>query len=119
MGYATTKDSFIQIPRHTAALLEQREVERVGRQMAAERSLVFTPSKVGEYVSGRLTSAASLISERFAMIENGLGFSSCLGSPSCKIASANTSPASSVTTVVSNGDLAGSASSGCEESKPA
>ena len=56
------------------ARLEQREVERVGRQTAAERSLVFTPSNVGEYGSGRVTSAASIVSGRFAMIENGLGF---------------------------------------------
>jgi hypothetical protein len=43
MGYATTKDSFIQIPRHTAALLEQREVERVGRHLQ---------NRIGQYITG-------------------------------------------------------------------
>ncbi len=56
------------------AMLEQREVERVGRQMATGRGLTFAPTKVGDYVSGRLTGTASLISGRFAMIEDGLGF---------------------------------------------
>ena len=42
--------------------------------MAAERGLTFTPSKAGEYVSGRLTGVASLSSGRFAMMEDGLGF---------------------------------------------
>ena len=32
------------------------------------------PSKVGDHVSGRLTGAASLVSGRLAMIEDGLGF---------------------------------------------
>ena len=118
MRYAT-KDSFIQIPRHTVARLEQREVERVGRQTAAERSLVFTPSNVGEYGSGRVTSAASIISGRFAMIENGLGFQLVPWQSLLQNRMVEISPASSVTTVVSNGDLAGSVSSGCEESKPA
>ena len=71
MGYATTKDSFIQIPRHAAALLEQREAERVGRHLQ---------NRIGRYITGVQRS---------------------------------------VTTMASNGDLAGSVNSGCEESKPA
>jgi type IV secretory pathway VirD2 relaxase len=74
MGHATLRRGAIQVPAQAIANLEQREVERVGRQMAAERGLTFTPSKAGEYVSGRLTGAASLASGRFAMIEDGLGF---------------------------------------------
>jgi type IV secretory pathway VirD2 relaxase len=74
MGYATIKEGAIQIPVHSVENLERREVERVGRQMAAERGLTFSPSKAGEYVSGRLTGVASLASGRFAMIEDGLGF---------------------------------------------
>jgi type IV secretory pathway VirD2 relaxase len=74
MGYATVRNGAIQIPAHTVATLEQREVDRVGRRMAAERGLVFRPSKAGEYVSARLTGVASLSSGRFAMMEDGLGF---------------------------------------------
>ncbi len=74
MGYATVRNGAIQIPVHTVATLEQREVDRVGRQMAVERGLTFTPGKAGEYVSGRLSGVASLASGRFAMMEDGLGF---------------------------------------------
>ncbi len=74
MGYATARNGAVQIPADTVASLEQREVDRVGRQMAAERGLTFTASKAGEYVSGRLTGVASLSSGRFAMMEDGLGF---------------------------------------------
>jgi type IV secretory pathway VirD2 relaxase len=74
MGYATVRNGAIQIPAQTVATLEQREVDRVGRQMAAERGLIFTPSKAGEYVSGRFTGVASLSSGPFAMMEDGLGF---------------------------------------------
>jgi hypothetical protein len=74
MGHATSRRGAVQIPAQAIANLEQREVERVGRQMAAERGLTFTPGKAGEYISGRLAGAASLASGRFAMIEDGLGF---------------------------------------------
>jgi hypothetical protein len=74
MGYATLREGAIQVSAQAVANLEWREVERVGRQMATERGLTFTPSKAGEYVNGRLAGVASLASGRFAMIEDGLGF---------------------------------------------
>jgi hypothetical protein len=74
MGLATARDGNIHLPVSTVATLERLEVERVGQQMARERGLTYTPSQAGEYVSGRLAGIASLVSGRFAMIENGLGF---------------------------------------------
>ena len=74
MGHATAKDGFISIPRRSIAVLERQEVERVGKEMAAERGLTYAPSSPGEYVSGRLAGVATLASGRFAMIEDGLGF---------------------------------------------
>ena len=74
MGLATTRDGNINIPVSAAATLQRREVERVGHQMATERGLTYMPANAGEYVSGRLAGVASLVSGRFAMIENGLGF---------------------------------------------
>ena len=74
MGYATVREGAARIPSHTVANLEEREVDRVGREMAAERGLTFTSSKTGEYVSGRLTGFAALASGRFATLEDGLGF---------------------------------------------
>lgn len=74
MGHAAAKDGFISIPRRSIAVLERQEVERVGKEMAAERGLTYAPSGPGEYVSGRLAGVANLASGRFAMIEDGLGF---------------------------------------------
>jgi type IV secretory pathway VirD2 relaxase len=74
MGHATAKDGFISIPRRSIAVLERQEVERVGKEMAAERGLTYAPSGPGEYVSGLLAGVATLASGRFAMIEDGLGF---------------------------------------------
>jgi len=64
----------ISIPRRTIGVLERQEVERVGKQMAAERGLTYAPSGPGEYVSGRLAGVANLASGRFAMIDDGLSF---------------------------------------------
>ncbi len=74
MGLATAKDGKIRVPVDTVATLERREIERVGHQMARERGLTYMPANAGEYVSGRLTGVASLVSGRFAMLDNGLGF---------------------------------------------
>ncbi|MET3352309.1 UNVERIFIED_ORG: type IV secretory pathway VirD2 relaxase [Xanthobacter viscosus] len=64
----------VRAPRDILARLEAVEVDRVGRAMAAERGLAYTPSQPGEYVSGRLAGSVNLVSGRFAMIDNGLGF---------------------------------------------
>jgi type IV secretory pathway VirD2 relaxase len=74
MGHASAKDGNIHIPVETVATLERQEVERVANQMARERGLTYVPANAGEYVSGRLAGVASLVSGRFAMIDNGLGF---------------------------------------------
>jgi hypothetical protein len=74
MGLATAKDGNIRVPVHTLAILERQEVDRVGQQMAKDRGLTFVPSSAGEHVNGRLAGVTSLVSGRFAMIENGLGF---------------------------------------------
>jgi len=49
----------ISIPRRTVAALESQEVEYVGKEMAAERSLTYAPSVPGEYVSCWLASPIS------------------------------------------------------------
>ena len=74
MDLATTKDGNIRVPIHNVTNLERQEVDRVGQQMARDRGLAFVPGSAGEYVSGRLAGVASLVSGRFAMIDNGLGF---------------------------------------------
>jgi type IV secretory pathway VirD2 relaxase len=74
MGLATVKDGNVRVPVDTVATLERKELDRVGHQMARERGLTYVPANASEYVSGRLAGVASLVSGRFAMIENGLGF---------------------------------------------
>jgi type IV secretory pathway VirD2 relaxase len=74
MGLAAVKDGKAHVPVHTLATLERQEVDRVGQQMARERGLTYVPANASEYVSGRLAGVASLVSGRFAMIDNGLGF---------------------------------------------
>jgi type IV secretory pathway VirD2 relaxase len=115
MGLATAKDGKAHVPVHTLATLERQEVDRVGQQMAADRGLAFVPISAGEYVNGRLAGVASLVSGRFAMIENGLG-NSCPGNPSSRSASASTSPAFNATTAESSGHLGDSAAWGYKSS---
>ena len=55
--------------------LARQEVERVGRQLAAERGLTFRPIHEGQTIRGKLVGSAQLASGRFAMIDDGLGFS--------------------------------------------
>jgi type IV secretory pathway VirD2 relaxase len=75
MGHATRlDDGRIRAPKDLLQRLEQAEVARVGRVMAAERGLSFIQAKADEYVSGRLAGAANLASGRFAMIDDGVGF---------------------------------------------
>jgi hypothetical protein len=57
------------------SVLERQEIERVGQKLAAERGLSFRPIEDGQTIRGRLIGAAQLASGRFAMIDDGLGFS--------------------------------------------
>ncbi len=61
-------------PARTIAALERQEVDRVGREMAAERGLTYARPGPANMSSGRLAGVANLASGRFAMIEDGLGF---------------------------------------------
>lgn len=64
----------IRGPKDLLDRLERTEIDRVGRQMAAERGLPYTPSRPGEYVSGSLKGSINLASGRFAMLDDGIGF---------------------------------------------
>jgi hypothetical protein len=62
-------------PRDVIARLESAEINRAGRKFAVKRGLDWRPAATGEAVSGTLVGQAQLASGRFAMIEDGLGFS--------------------------------------------
>jgi hypothetical protein len=55
--------------------LERQEVERVGQRLASERSLTFKTIEDGQTIRGKLIGSTKLASGRFAMIDDGLGFS--------------------------------------------
>jgi type IV secretory pathway VirD2 relaxase len=54
--------------------LRRRELEALGRQVAAETGQPFNPSVTGDYVAGTYRQRFALASGRFAMIDDGLGF---------------------------------------------
>jgi type IV secretory pathway VirD2 relaxase len=70
-----TPEGGVSAPRDLLSRLEQQEIARVGPEMANARGLAFKPAETGNYVSGRLVGSVNLASGRFAMIDDGLGFS--------------------------------------------
>jgi Protein of unknown function (DUF3363) len=68
-------DGSVRSRRDLLSTLERQEVERVGQKLAAERGLSFRPIEEGQTVRGRLLGSAQLASGRFAMIDDGFGFS--------------------------------------------
>lgn len=65
----------IRAPRDLVQRLEAREIDRVGRAMATERGRTWTPVKPGSRFGGELVGSTQLPGGRFAMIDNGMGFS--------------------------------------------
>ena len=55
--------------------LEARDIEHTGRALAAERGREWQPAIRGKHVAGTLVGSTQLSSGRFAMIDDGLGFS--------------------------------------------
>jgi type IV secretory pathway VirD2 relaxase len=75
-GYATdVGDGRIRISRDVVQRLEARDVERTGRALAAERGRAWQPALPGNQVAGTLVGSTQLASGRFAMLDDGLGFS--------------------------------------------
>jgi type IV secretory pathway VirD2 relaxase len=75
-GHANrTAQGWLRIKADLIGTLTHQEVERVGQQLAAERDLAFQPIRDGQTVRGKLLGSAQLASGRFAMIDDGFGFS--------------------------------------------
>jgi type IV secretory pathway VirD2 relaxase len=70
-----TPQGQLRIKADLIGTLTHQEVGRVGGQLAAERGLAFQPIREGQTVRGKLLGSAQLASGRFAMIDDGLGFS--------------------------------------------
>jgi type IV secretory pathway VirD2 relaxase len=75
-GYATDLgDGRAHAPKDLIQRLEARDIERSGRALAADRGREWRPAIPGNYVSGQLVGSTRLSSGRFAMVDDGLGFS--------------------------------------------
>jgi len=75
-GHASRKvDGAWRLRANLILTLRHQEVERAGRELAAERGLAFAPVQEGQTVRGKLLGWPQLASGRFAMMDDGLGFS--------------------------------------------
>jgi hypothetical protein len=76
MGYAADLgDGRIRAPKDLIRRLEAADIDRAGRALAAERERQWQPAVPGNQVNGQLVGSTQLSSGRFAMIDDGLGFS--------------------------------------------
>jgi hypothetical protein len=71
----TTPDGGLRAKADLLGTLARQEIERVGRRLAADRGRTFQAIHEGQTVRGKLVGSAQLASGRFAMIDDGLGFS--------------------------------------------
>jgi type IV secretory pathway VirD2 relaxase len=75
-GHASrTAQGQLRLNADLIGTLTRQEVERTGKQLAAQRGLPFQPIHEGQTVRGKLVGSAQLASGRFAMIDDALGFS--------------------------------------------
>jgi type IV secretory pathway VirD2 relaxase len=76
MGYATDLgDGHIRGIRDFIKRLENVDVDRAGKALAAQRGREWQPAVPGNYVTGQLVGSTRLSSGRFAMIDDGTGLS--------------------------------------------
>lgn len=81
-GLARRQGQRIIFARNLLDTLKVRELDSAAEQFSKEVGLPYTPSKPGEYVAGTVRQRLTLASGRFAMIDNGLGFSLVPWTPS-------------------------------------
>jgi hypothetical protein len=75
-GYATDLgDGRIRASKDLLQRLEAGDIDRAGKALAAERGREWRPAIPGNHVVGQLVGSTRLSSGRFAMIDDGLGFS--------------------------------------------
>jgi hypothetical protein len=68
-------DGRVRAPKDLIRRLEAVDIERTGKALAAERGLEWRPAVPGNHVAGQLVGSTQLPAGRFAMIDDGLGFS--------------------------------------------
>lgn len=81
-GLARRQGQRILFARNLLDTLRRRELDTTAERLSAETGLPYTPQKSGEYVMGTVRQRLTLASGRYAMIDDGLGFSLVPWSPS-------------------------------------
>ena len=81
-GLARRQGQRVVFARDLLDTLRRRELEAAAVPLAVETGLAYLPASDGEHVAGIYRQRVTLASGRFAMIDNGLGFSLVPWSPS-------------------------------------
>jgi type IV secretory pathway VirD2 relaxase len=81
-GLARRYSQRVVFARDLLDTLRRRELGAAGAKFAGEGGMPYQPAAAGEHVSGTYTRRLNLTSGRFAMIDDGLGFSLVPWSPS-------------------------------------
>lgn len=81
-GLARCEGERIIFARNLLGTLRQRELDALGDKLSHEMNMPHQQSAAGEYVSGTYRQRFSLASGRFAMVDDGLGFSLVPWTPS-------------------------------------
>ena len=74
-GFAERRDQRLMLTRNLLATLRARELESVAQKIQVETGLTYRPAVDGERISGTLRRSVILASGRFAMLDDGMGFS--------------------------------------------
>lgn len=74
-GLVERRGQRIVLARNLLGILRGRDLESAARSLCAQTGLVYRPSNDGERISGVYRHDVQLISGRFAMLDDGTGFS--------------------------------------------
>ena len=74
-GRAERRGQRVVFMRNLLATLRSRDVEQTAREFEVDSGFVHRPAADGQHVSGVYTRSVALVSGRFAVLEDGAGFS--------------------------------------------
>lgn len=81
-GLARREGERVIFARNLLGTLRQRELDALGEKLSHEMNMPFREAAAGEYVAGTYSRRFTLASGRFAMVDDGLGFSLVPWTPS-------------------------------------
>ncbi|KKX29399.1 VirD2 family relaxase/mobilization nuclease [Rhizobium sp. LC145] len=81
-GLARREGERVVFARNLLGTLRQRELDALGEKLSSEMNIPYQKPAAGEYVAGTYQQRFTLASGRFAMVDDGLGFSLVPWTPS-------------------------------------